>query len=73
MLTLEDLGVKKKRGPKGKQHKEVTVAYCLESTEKTNGWAISDSILYDISGCASILKQKLSVVCGPSSVKTFST
>lgn len=58
MLTLEDLGVKKKRGPKGKQRNEVTVVYCLEAMEKTNGRVISDEISCDILGRALIIKQK---------------
>lgn len=51
-------GSEKKRGPKGKQHNEVTVVYCSEAMEKTNRRAISGEISCDILGHALIIKQK---------------
>lgn len=72
MFNLEVLGWGKKRGPKGKQHDEVPVLYCLEAMGKTNGFAISDEISCDILGRALIIKQK-SALCGPFSVKTLRT
>lgn len=60
----EDLGVEKKSGPKGKQYNEVTVVYCLEAMEKTNGWAIPDEISCDTLGHALIIKQKLALYVG---------